>query len=152
MARERWRSHRTEHRSELRALRLQANEYERRLEDLNHENARILLAQETYLRQDVYNSAHKELSLRTDTLVKELLQRLDAQVEIAVAARNTLSKRVSDLEIANKELTLLTEERKNITNINLADRNRRTTITMWLIGIVVTMVSISVSVALHFIR
>ena len=148
----RWRSHRREHRMAGGALKLQAKEYERRLEALNHENARILSAQETYLRIDNFDAAHKELLLHVDTMARELGQRIDTQVEAETAAQRSLAKRVTDLELANKELVVLTEERRNTTLASLADRNRRTTITMWLIGLAVTIISISVSVALTLLK
>jgi hypothetical protein len=41
------------HQKDLEALKLQAQEYERRLDALNHEHARIALAQSTYVSYSV---------------------------------------------------------------------------------------------------
>ena len=41
------------HERDVEALRLQANEYERRLDALNHEHARIAAAQSTYVSYSV---------------------------------------------------------------------------------------------------
>jgi hypothetical protein len=43
------------------AIRLQASEYERRLELLNHEAAQLKSMQETYLQKSLYQSEYKEV-------------------------------------------------------------------------------------------
>lgn len=152
MTRERWVSHAREHKLGERALRLQAKEYERRLETLNHENARILSAQDTYLRKDNYESGKKELEQRIDTLVREFSQRFESQANLSATNRDATNARITNLEQGAKELAALTAERKNATDIAIAERTRRATINMWLIGTIVAIVSLAASLAIHFIH
>ena len=51
-----------------RALELQAKEYERRMENLNNENGRILAAQSASVNLDVWRVEHKALEQRIEWL------------------------------------------------------------------------------------
>lgn len=73
-------------RSEIVAMKeardLQAAEYERRLELLNHENARIKDAQDQFLSKDVYEARHEDLVHSRDTMaitLTEIKAAIDAQ-------------------------------------------------------------------------
>ena len=141
MARIRWQSHEREHRLNERALRLQAKEYERRLETLNHENARILDAQSTYVRKDNFESAHKELGLR-----------LDAGMHEQDVRRDEMLRRIAELEKASIALRAITEEKEKALVLLQTDHSRRLTLTMWGIGLAITILNIALGFVLHFIR
>ena len=52
------------------SLLIQAKEYERRLESLNHEAERLRVMQATYLPREVYETHHKELKNKIEALQK----------------------------------------------------------------------------------
>jgi hypothetical protein len=54
------------------ALKLQAKEYERRLTDLNHENARILAAQEKSVSVEKFDGAVGQIYEKHDSTMREL--------------------------------------------------------------------------------
>lgn len=68
------------------ALRLQAEEYERRLVNLNHENARIKLAAEKAIERSVYEIQHQSLIDRIVSLEADLQERRGKSRILGVAA------------------------------------------------------------------
>jgi len=67
---ERWRHHDEKHELEAQALRLQAIEYERRLDQLNHDHANTRLTQQTYVSIGVYDAEKREWDNRVRNLEK----------------------------------------------------------------------------------
>lgn len=58
------------------ALKHQADEYERRLETLNHAHQQAVEVQQTYVQQDYYTAQHKSLEITTTSGIKEIAERV----------------------------------------------------------------------------
>jgi len=56
--------------SNEKALELQAKEYERRLENLNHEAERLRSMASTYLPRELYEAKNKEIEIKIESLQK----------------------------------------------------------------------------------
>lgn len=69
---EKWVAHAVVHELEAQALRLQHQEYERRLQDLNHEAARINAANAANVSREVYDAEQKEVARRAAALAEAL--------------------------------------------------------------------------------
>ena len=54
------------------AVKLQAAEYHRRLDDLNHEAERLKSMQGTYLPRELYESRHREIDIRLTTVERNV--------------------------------------------------------------------------------
>ena len=96
----RWKAHEERHELESDALHLQAKEYERRLDQLNHEHANAKLVQQTYLSQDVYQAEKREWDNRVRNLEKfqnNLIGRL-----VVVGALATILAAIIGAVIARK--------------------------------------------------
>ena len=68
------------------ALELQAKEYARRLELLNHENARVLEASSKSVHRDVYNADYRGLNSRLDNLTKDI-ETIRREISVDLAKR-----------------------------------------------------------------
>ena len=82
---ERWKAHYERHDLEDRALHLQAEEYERRLDLLNHEHTRTREVQLTYVARDVYDAEKREWDNRVRNLEKFQNNLIGRMVVIAFA-------------------------------------------------------------------
>jgi len=128
------------------ALQLQAREYERRLEGLNHENARILAAQSDAIRKEVYDAGKKELEIRMDNASREISVRFDSSIKDIDLKREETIRRITVLEQASIVERATAEEHARQTSVDITERNRRTTITLWAIGVGVTFVNIAIGI------
>jgi len=77
--------------SDRRALELQAQEYERRLEDLNHAHAQAVEAQARTVPRELFDAYVKETAAREDALV-------EAQAERFNTAIGALNDRIDGLD------------------------------------------------------
>jgi hypothetical protein len=65
---ERWKAHRAVHRAERRAVDTQAEEYRRRLKDLNHAHQQMVERDSDYVRDEVWRQGNNELVRRVAEL------------------------------------------------------------------------------------
>ena len=94
----------TKLRSEVVAMKeareLQAREYERRLDALNHENARVQSAQDTFLPREVYEateSANRKWRNEISTVITELTTASNADKAAAQQAREAQTRQFTQL-------------------------------------------------------
>lgn len=86
-----------------RALSVQAKEYERRLEDLNHEASRILAANAANVSREVFDKTIGDLNRRVDENKNEILGRLTV----------TVKERLEQFDAIRVEIAALREYRSN---------------------------------------
>ena len=82
------------------AIKLQAIEYERRLENLNHENARVQSAQDTFLRREVYDAKENELDKwrkEVSTALTKMESTMIADKATAQTAREAQTRQFTQL-------------------------------------------------------
>jgi biopolymer transport protein ExbB/TolQ len=80
------------------ALALQAREYERRLEDLNHAHAQAVSVQKTYVTRELHDSIYNELTAKIANLSEKTDQRfsrLETTINKSVGQNATIAATVA---------------------------------------------------------
>jgi hypothetical protein len=90
LAQERWKNHHREHRDLRRAVKLQAGEYERRLDELNHAHAEAKAKEAEYVTRDKF----EDYIARADDARTTAFARMD---ERFTTMERTFNERVSSL-------------------------------------------------------
>lgn len=137
---ERFEALRREIAKDLKALDLQAVEYERRLQDLNHAHARAQEAQNTFLREDKYEDTQKsdevarKLALdRLDERIAEVNRTISAKLEDYITRYEARQREIDQAIDISKGAAL---EAQRIAEAQTKKNNRN----MAILGIVVTII------------
>ena len=80
------------------ALEIQAAEYLRRLDDLNHENERVETAQNKSVSRDIYDAGHRDHDNKMNAITKELHLKVDG-IDEKTCEKITILQRFMNLSI-----------------------------------------------------
>lgn len=131
------------HKTQIKALTLQAKEYERRLDALNHENARIIAIQAKSVSTEVYEAQQLNLKQALDLQAREYERRIDEMKTDFEKYKESQAIEIRSLREyrAGEERSLIVKT-ENRTQSDWASNNKliTTSVTIGIFAIIVTII------------